>query len=1062
MISRRIGAAGALLAIAALGVAAWVGSAQAQYFGRNKVQYRQYEWRSITSDHFEVYFYPEIDSLARRTLDLAEKTHAYLSVHMGHSLGHRVPIILYGSHNDFAQTNVTPELIDAGTGGFTELLRNRVVLPYTGSYEDFRHVVVHELVHAMCFDMMYGGSAAAMLARQSFFQLPLWFAEGTAEYFSLGMESNAEMFLRDGSITGYLPPIHYSGGYLVYKQGQAAIGYLVERFGEDRLRDLLRRTRSMRSFERAFQRSIGMTIPQFDKQWQESLRKKYWPTIAVKDDPDRFARRLTDHRRDQSNANMAASISPQGDRIAYFSDRRQYTDVYVMSAFDGRVMHRIIRGERGVRFEGIPSFRSSLSWSPDGRVLALTAKSGGRDVLYMVDAADGKVLRSFELDCDALFSPAWSPVADSIVVVGIKAGRSDLYLVHVATGAVSRITNDTYDEKEPSWTPDGRTITFSSDRLSPVVLHAIRQEKGWGSYGIFQLELGSGRIERVIDTHGDEHWPVWSPDGRRLAFISDRTGTPNLFLFDTVDSTIVQLTDVQGGVSSLSWAHDADRVVFSAFHRGGWDVFAVTEPLSEGRVLDRLRHDAPQSVIAFDEASQPAPDTMVFRPSAGALAGGWPDTLSMAADTLHAETAVAAAEPTLSATADSSRVLRNQEPPPWQSSDSWSGTRAAFPVQPEVAAPLPTLAPLVDAGGPFAVSDSVLSQEATPYRVRLAPEYAGGGLYASNFGVYGATQIQLTDFLGNHSVFISTDVFSDALSETNALIVYNYLPRRWDLGLGLFHFKNYFSSNVTSLGEQLGASRYFAERSYGAMVSMAYPFDKFRRVEFNFTQMFVERTFYDRDVFGDFFATNQEYRAVTSPGVSLIGDNALYGYYGPINGGRWNLSFSPSFPLMPNGLSYRTVTLDTRRYVDFTGGYQFATRLLGGISDGRDPQVFRVGGFSTLRGYPDFSLFGTRVAIANVEARFPFLGLLTPGPLGFFNLRGALFSDLGYVWTEAHEPRLSNVVEGHRQIRDLKLGIGGGLRTSFGLFILKYDVAWNTDAYNTSKPHWYFSIGPEF
>ena len=97
-----------------------VAQAPAQYFGQNKVQYRNYDWKSIESDHFEVFFYTGLDSLAMRVLDLAEKTHVVLSAKMGHSLGRRVPLILYGSHNDFAQTNVTPELIDAGTGGFTE------------------------------------------------------------------------------------------------------------------------------------------------------------------------------------------------------------------------------------------------------------------------------------------------------------------------------------------------------------------------------------------------------------------------------------------------------------------------------------------------------------------------------------------------------------------------------------------------------------------------------------------------------------------------------------------------------------------------------------------------------------------------------------------------------------------------------------------------------------------------------------------------------------------------------------------------------------------------------
>src|SRR5689334_19997910 len=360
----------------------------AQYFGQNKVQYNQYVWHSITSDHFEVFFYEGSDSLAMRTLDLAEKTNAVFSKRLGHSLSKRIPIILYSSHNDFSQTNVTPELIDGSTGGFTEVLRDRVVIPFTGSYEDFRHVLTHELVHAFQFDILYNGSGVSLLSGQGFFSMPLWFAEGMAEYFSLGgMESNAEMFVRDGTLTGYLPPLELGGGYLVYKQGQAAIADLVTRYGDERFRDLLKRARQMRSFERAFQKTYGLSVEKFDEQWRERLRKEYWPTVAHQDHPEVFGKRLTDHRRDQSNLNTAPAISPQGDRIAYFSDRKQYTDVYLMSAYDGRVLRRVIRGERNVQFEAIPSFRGSITWSPDGSQLALVAQSAGRDRLYIVEAS---------------------------------------------------------------------------------------------------------------------------------------------------------------------------------------------------------------------------------------------------------------------------------------------------------------------------------------------------------------------------------------------------------------------------------------------------------------------------------------------------------------------------------------------------------------------------------------------------------------------------------------------------------------------------------------------------
>src|SRR5262245_47117175 len=203
-------------------------AASAQTFGQNKVQYKKFDFKIISSPHFDVYYYQGGDSLALRVLDLAEKANLKLKHDLGHVLERKVPIILYGSHNDFQQTNVILESIGEGTGGFTELLRNRVVIPFPGSYEELRHVVVHELTHAFMFDMLYSGGLPSFITRQSTVDVPLWFAEGMAEWNSLGWEPNADMFMREGTINGYLPPLQYGGGYLVYKEGQAACRFLTE------------------------------------------------------------------------------------------------------------------------------------------------------------------------------------------------------------------------------------------------------------------------------------------------------------------------------------------------------------------------------------------------------------------------------------------------------------------------------------------------------------------------------------------------------------------------------------------------------------------------------------------------------------------------------------------------------------------------------------------------------------------------------------------------------------------------------------------------------------------
>jgi outer membrane translocation and assembly module TamA len=379
---------------------------------------------------------------------------------------------------------------------------------------------------------------------------------------------------------------------------------------------------------------------------------------------------------------------------------------------------------------------------------------------------------------------------------------------------------------------------------------------------------------------------------------------------------------------------------------------------------------------------------------------------------------------------------------------------------------LPTQTPLLERGGPFALADSVLGQKPQPYRWHLEPEALQiGALAASSYGFAGSTQIAFSDFLGDHSLYFAGDVFSNSIQDANALLLYSVLPHRLDWSVGAFHFKNFFQSRVTSLGEQLNSAQLFSEQTFGALAGVSYPFDRFRRVEAQFTQMFVNEEFFVELPTGDFVSTNREYRSVTSPSLSLVGDNSLFGEFGPVNGGRWNLSYSPSFGVFPKALSYQTVTLDTRRYFDLSHGYSFAFRALGGTSGGRDPQAFRVGGFSTIRGFPDFDIIGTHLAMANLELRFPFienLGVVGPLPVGNLRLRGALFTDFGEVWSDGVQPRLWEVDERGRHLTDPKFAFGTGIRSWLLGLPMKLDVAWATNLQQTNRPRWHFSIGPEF
>ena len=148
------------------------GALSAQYFGRNKVQYTNFDFKVIQTEHFDVYFYeregtaPGGRVLADFTARAAEAAYDDVVDLFRYEIRDRVPILVYQSHNDFAVNNAAPLPVNAeGIGGVTELFKNRIAIPFTGDYRDFRRVIHHELVHAVINDMFYGGSIQSVIQK---------------------------------------------------------------------------------------------------------------------------------------------------------------------------------------------------------------------------------------------------------------------------------------------------------------------------------------------------------------------------------------------------------------------------------------------------------------------------------------------------------------------------------------------------------------------------------------------------------------------------------------------------------------------------------------------------------------------------------------------------------------------------------------------------------------------------------------------------------------------------------------------------------------------------------
>ena len=379
-----------------------------QGFGQNKIQYQTRHWQFLQSEHYDIYFYEGGATAAKFTAAVAESSYHQISRLLNFKMQARTPILVYNSHNDFEETNVSAEIQDESVGGFTEFFKNRVVLPYEGSLEQFRHVIHHELVHAMHLQFFYGTGAGAAIRGISGFAWPLWYGEGHAEYFARHWDAESDNFIRDAVVSEYLPPIPQLNGFLAYKGGQALIYWMENRYSVEKVTKFNQTTRRVKNVERAIKETFGMTMEDFSDAWQKGMRQEYWPEIARRTAPADLATQVTNHVKNDAFINNSPALSPSGDRLAYISDRAGKFDIYVTSTLEVKKSRRLVSAQKQSGLEELHWLRPGITWSPDSKQIAFAAKAGARDAIHLVDVERSEIIRTYQPKLDGLWSPAWS------------------------------------------------------------------------------------------------------------------------------------------------------------------------------------------------------------------------------------------------------------------------------------------------------------------------------------------------------------------------------------------------------------------------------------------------------------------------------------------------------------------------------------------------------------------------------------------------------------------------------------------------------------------------------
>jgi len=955
------------------------GSSPAQYFGQNKVRYETYDFKVLETAHFDIHYYNEEAAAAEQVGRMAERWYTRLSTVLGWDLSPHQPIILYASGPAFRGTTAIPGYIGETTGGVTEGVRRRLVMPLAGPMAETDHVLGHELVHAFQFDIASRRVAEGGPGLSGALQLPLWFVEGMAEYLSRGPnDPQTAMWLRDAVRREDVPPIKKLDDprYFPYRYGEALWAFIGGRYGDATIGHILKAASRESSAETAIANVLRISTDALSREWRTALTQEYGPVLKLTRSADASGKRIAGSLTEDSGSslNVAPLLSPDGRRMVFFSSKDLFSiDLFLADAQTGEVLDKITKTATDPHFDSLEFVNSAGAWSSDGTRFAFAGVSQGRPEINIYDVAERDIQRHTRLpELGEVLNLTWSPDGKAIAFAAMSNGVTDLFTFDVETGNTRQVTNDNYADVQPAWSPDGRNIAFVTDRFT-----SNADELSFGNYRIGLIDPMTGDITQVRAFDRGKHInPQWSRDGRDLYFISDRDGISNIYRVDTDGANAVQLTNLQTGVSGItslspafSTAANDNALVYTAFGNGNYAIYRLDGNALAGRPVSNALVNLSAGTLPPADRTQPIVTSLLRNPTEGLV------------------------------------PARRFETKPYHAKLQLDGI-----APPQVGVGIGTFGSFVGGGTAFQFSDLLGYHNLTTI-VQTSVTSEGGNFLnsLSAVGIYENQRSRWNWGFSGGQVPLITGAFGQAVTTVEGE------PTFVQQSIQLWQIDRELLANVS------------------------YPFNRAQRIEFlgGYQNVsFKEQVATTGVSLNTGAVVIDEVRDLPAPsslrmgrtGAALVYDTSIFGGTSPVAGQSYRFEYG----LSAGTVTYNTGLVDYRKYLHLARSLTLAGRFLhygrygSGAEDPRQQDLF-LGYPALVRGYsaesfrpeecgtqentntcPAFDrLIGSRLAVLNAELRVPILGFFGVIPSRSVPpVEVAPFYDAGVAWRHSEKPSL--------------------------------------------------------
>ena len=506
-------------------------------FGKNRIQYFDYYWEYYRFEDFDCYFKEYGRDLAIYTADYATKKLQEIEGFFDYTLEKRLIFVIYNKNAEYKQSNiglVTSDEENYNTGGFSRIIKNKVMLYYNGDHEAYNHQVAASITEVLINEILYNADVRDRVSSSSVINMPDWYFKGLVNYVSSGWYYSTENKVKDGIMSGKFNKISHLEGDDAILAGQSFWRFLGKKYGDALIPNIIYLTKVYKNIDEGFLYVIGKNIKDLLKEWQEFYKNEYLGDRNLPGYDENIV-----HKSKKEQIYQKVRVSPDGQYIAYITNDWGRKRIWLYNQVTGK-QRIIFRAEPKLPQKSDETY-PVFAWHPSSKILTFINEEKAGLVMYFYRINDKSTEKRNLLYFDKILDFSFAPEGSRLIFSAVKDGITDIYIHTIASGTNEQITRDIADDMNPSFLKDSPDeILFSSNRLSDTLTNTGSPFERVGlNYDLFIYNISKkGNLLTRLSEGKYNDRLLSSEIGRnKFAYIGNTNGVLNRFTA-RFDSTI--------------------------------------------------------------------------------------------------------------------------------------------------------------------------------------------------------------------------------------------------------------------------------------------------------------------------------------------------------------------------------------------------------------------------------------------------------------------------------------------------------------------------------------------